>query len=387
MLQKINHFLDLKRNRYTVAKVTNQTIFDECVTVLQEVRKNELNRGASESVLESNSFNGEDIDFELFSCIDRKSGQVIGCLRSTKAEDIVHIDAAKKEYKLDILNDDVISQIRIFTRLAVLQSHRKTPAALVIMVEAFLDALQQGDQAILMSCEPNLFNMYKSIGLRPVGQIHNSASGGYRIPMICIPDLAYFKKIKNPALPLIQKTIQWGEYSEIINWYEDLVKQSGGLLGRATLYQDGNTNGEEHLPLTYGLSKAGLQSFLNNAMLIQCGSDDLLIAKEDGGKYLGFVRSGSLDVRIEEKTIAKLSKGDVFGEISFILNELRSADIIAGDQGAEVVLCSVSILNKMKKESDKAILWKNLAKMVSRKLIVTNGTLMDVFKNLSKEIE
>lgn len=382
MLKKINHYWDLKTNRYAVAKVSNQTIFDECIQVLQEVRQNELNRGATQSVLESSSFAGQNIEFELYSCIDSKTGTVIGCLRSTRAADVSHIPAAKKEYRLDLLPAQLVPKVRIFTRLAVLKSHRKSPAALVIMVEAFLDALRQNDQAILMSCEPNLFNMYKSIGLRPIGQIHNSASGGYRIPMICIPDLEYFKLIKNPAMPLIQKIIEWDNYTSSVKWYDDLVKQSGGLLERATLYQEGTSNGEEHLPLTYGLSKSGLQSFLNNAMLIICESGDLLMAKEDGGKYLGFIRSGTLNVNIKDQTIASLTKGDVFGELAFILNELRSADIVAGENGAEVVLCSVSILNKMKRESDKTVLWKNLAKMVSRKLINTSGTLIDVFKNM-----
>lgn len=382
ILNSFSQYWAVKTKRYQVSKVTDDVVFDQCVEVLQDVRNTELNRGIGQSVLESASFEGEEIDFDLYSCSDTKTGKIIGCLRSTKATTVVHLPGALKEYKLDVMHSDLIQKVRIFTRLAVLKAYRKTPVALLIMVEAFLDALAQGDQAIVMSCEPNLFKMYKRIGLRPIGQIHNSSSGGYRIPMICIPDLNYFKEIKNPALPLIQKYIDWNKYSETCNWYADLSKEYGGLLERATLYQKEENDLEDSMPLIQGLSELGINSFLNNAMLIKCEPNDLLIAKEDGGKYLGFVRHGSLNVNIGKQNIAKLSKGDVFGEISFILTELRSADIIAGVNGAEVVLCSVSIIHKMKRQSDKAIFWQNLANILSKKLIETNGTLIDVYKNL-----
>lgn len=380
-LDSVSQYWDLKTNRYKVAKVTEKVIFDQCVDVLNEVRKTELNRGESQSVLESSSFEGAHIEFDLYSCLDTKTGRIIGCLRSTDAADVVHLPAAVKEYKLDVLESHLINRVQIFTRLAVIKTFRKTPAALLIMVKAFLDRLSKGDQAILMSCEPNLFNMYKRIGLRPIGQIHNSLSGGYRIPMICIPDLNYFKQIKNPALPLINKHIDWSKYVSTCSWYSELIKTSGGLLARATLYQPDDSS-ENSMPLTNGLSDSGIKSFLNNAMLIQCKPNDLLIAKEDGGKYLGFIRKGNLIVKIDNQNIANLTTGDVFGELSFILKKLRSADIIAGDSGAEVVLCSVSIINKMKKQSDKAIIWKNLASILSKKLIETNGTLVGVYKNL-----
>lgn len=383
ILNSFSHYWDLKTKRYKVSQVTNQIVFDKCIKVLNDVRKNELNRGESQSVLESSSFAGNDIKFELYSCIDTKTGNVIGCLRSTKASDVAHLPAAIKEYKLDVFEPDMVDRVKIFTRLAVIKSFRKSPAALLIMVESFLAALKMGDLGILMSCEPNLFNMYKRIGLRPIGQIHNSSSGGYRIPMICIPDLTYFKEIKNPALPLMQNHIQWDNYIHVCQWYANLTKSSGGLLARASLYEISNSY-PESMPLTKGLSDSGLKSFLNNAMLIECEPHDLLIAKEDGGKYLGFVRKGSLNVKIGEQKIATLFRGDVFGELSFILKELRSANIFAGDSGAEVVLCSVSIVNKMKKQIDKAIIWKNLSILLSKKLIETNGTLIDVYKNLKQ---
>jgi len=362
--------------------VTSDSVFKECLTVLNEVRNNELNRVVRQSLLESSSFGDKNIDFDLYSCLDTKTGKIIGCLRTTKANEVVHLPAAIREYKLDVMHPELIEKTRIFTRLAVLKTFRKTPVALLIMVEAFLDALTQGDQAILMSCEPNLFKMYKRIGLRPIGQIHNSSSGGYRIPMICIPDFNYFKEIKNPAMPLIQKSIEWNNYTDTCEWYTNLSKASGGLLERAALYQKDENQLEDTMPLTHGLSESGINSFLNNAMLIQCEPNDLLIAKQDGGKYLGFIRSGTLKVKIDKQHIAQLTKGDIFGELSFILKGLRSADIIAGDTGAEVVLCSVSIIKKMKRQSDKAIIWQNLANILSKKLIETNGTLVDVYKNL-----
>jgi hypothetical protein len=43
--------------------------------------------------------------------------------------------------------------------------------------------------------------MYIRLGLRPFGPLPNLPSGGYRIPMICLPGIDYFRQIRSPAAP------------------------------------------------------------------------------------------------------------------------------------------------------------------------------------------
>ena len=383
-LKALGLLWDLKTKRYKAFKAKTKEDIEACVTILEEVRLKELNRVVGASVLQSSAFAEKELDFVLFACKDSKTNEVAGCIRVTKASDIFSSESARQEYELDLFDTETIDRLNIFTRLAVKRSYRNSPVALVLMAHAFTDALYNGGVGILMSCEPNLFNMYMRLGLRPLGEVHNSRSGGYRIPMICLPDYDYMKSIKTPALPLLKK-VKWSKYDAINQWYKKLVEQKGGILKRSSMYRMIDNDKDVHLPLTQGLSKGGLSVFFSNAMSVVCNKGDLIIAAKDGGKYVGIVRSGSVIVQMDDKPIATLRKGEIFGEIAFILNQRRSADIIAANPATEVILLSASILKKMKNKKDRTTIWKNLAVILCEKIITTNGTLIDVYKNLNHQ--
>ncbi|MFT5169276.1 MAG: hypothetical protein ACI8P3_004525, partial [Saprospiraceae bacterium] len=321
---------DIFAGRYQAYFATKKDDIDGCIKVLEEVRRKELNRVSGDSVIQSSAFADKETNYQLIACKDTKSGEIIGCMRLTKAREIATIESSREEYLLDLFDDKMIDKFSIFTRLAVLKAYRGSPVALVIMAYAFLDVLEKGGQAILMSCEPNLFKMYKRLGLRPIGSLHNSSSGGYRIPMICMPDLAHFQLIRSPALPLLS-TINWEQYRGIKNWYLDLIREKGEIQIGATPYEADESDKEEHWSITQGLSEDSRNRFLKNAISIRCQEGDLLIAKKDGGKFFGIIRRGFGRVLVGGKTIAILSKGNLFGEIAYILDQYRSADVVAGD--------------------------------------------------------
>lgn len=99
------------------------------------------------------------------------------------------------------------------------------------------------------------------------------------------------------------------------------------------------------------------------------------------------VRSGSVVVQMDHKSISTLRKGDIFGEIAFIIDQWRSADIIAADPATEVILLSASVIKKMKNEKDRTTIWRNFASILCKKIINTNGTLMDVYKDMNHQID
>lgn len=363
---------DLFAGRFHAYFATKKEHVDGCIQVLEEVRRKELNRVSGDSVIQSSAFADKEISYQLIACEDTKSGEIIGCMRLTKARDIAAIESSREEYQLDLFDDAMIDKIGIFTRLAVLKSYRGSPAALVIMAFAFIDVLERGGQAILMACEPNLFKMYKRLGLRPIGPLHNSPSGGYRIPMICIPDLEHFKLIRSPALPLLLRTIKWDHYEDIKNWYWHLIKEKGEIQMGATLYDTDESDKDEHWPVTNGLSEDSLKRFLKNAISIKCKEGDLLVARKDGGKFFGIIRRGFGKVVIGGKTIAILSKGDIFGEIAYILDQYRSADVVAGDSSTEIILFNATVMEQTASDSDKVIIWNNLAKILAKRLVASH---------------
>lgn len=371
LIKSLSFKWDIWTRKYIFFVAETKQEIDACIHILEEVRRKELNRVVGESVLDSSAFAGKKTDYALVACKDKKTGEVISCMKITNAQELKGVPASCAEYHLDQFDKALIPKLEIYTRLAVLPAYRKTPAGFVTMLNSFQHTLKNGGLGVLMSCEPSLLSMYHGFGLRPIGPMHNSSSGGYRIPMILFPDLEYFKKINSPFLPW-SKQVDFSIYEPIQNWYDKLVQESGGIEIGATFYNYKLDKKHIHHLLTDGMSKKGMDAFLKNTLLIECSEDDVLMAANDGGKAFGIVRKGRVKIIIDEQVTVYLHPGDIFGEMAYVLGTKRTADVVADQEGTEVILFSVSAIKRLENESDKVVIWQNLAKILARKLALTN---------------
>ena len=366
---------DIWSRRYFFFLANEQKDIDACLTILEEVRRKELNRVSGQSVIDSSAFAGKSIDFVLGACRDEKTGQIIGCMRISKAWDVKDNPSSIEEYHLDHFKDELLEKLYIFTRLAVLKEYRRSPAAFVIMLNSFRHILKEGVQGDLMTCELSLLSMYNRMGLRPIGPKHNSPTGGYRIPMIFFPDYEYLQRINSPALPWA-KHVDFDHYRPIQSWYNRIEEESGGIKTGATFYNYRLGKKQIHRIVTNGMSEAGESAFLKNALIIKCAKNDVLMAANDGGKAFGIVKKGRVKVVINGETIVTLKKGEIFGEMNYVLGTTRSADVISDRSGTQVILFSISSLNRVANDLDIAMIWKNLATILAKKLAKTNKLLV-----------
>lgn len=371
LIKSLSFKWDIWTRKYIFFVAETKQEIDACIHILEEVRRKELNRVVGESVLDSSAFAGKKTDFTLVACKDKKTGEVISCMKITNAKELKDVPASCAEYHLDQFEEELISKLDIYTRLAVLPAYRKTPAGLITMHNSFRHTLKNGGMGVLMSCEPSLLSMYNGFGLRPIGPMHNSSSGGYRIPMILFPDLDYFKKTNSPALSFA-KQVDFADYQPIQDWYKKLVEDSGGIETGATFYNYKLDKKHTHHLLTDGMTKKGMDAFLKNTLLIECSENDVLMAANDGGKAFGIVRKGRVKILIDENATIYLNPGDIFGEMAYVLGTKRTADVVADEEGTEVILFSVSAIKRLENESDKIVIWQNLAKILARKLALTN---------------
>ena len=111
-------------------------------------------------------------------------------------------------------------------------------------------------------------------------------------------------------------------------------------------------------------------------MVIKCREGEVLITENDGGKSFGFIQKGIVKVLIGSKTIVMLGEGDIFGEIAYILNTKRTAQVIAASPDTEIVLFSDSAINSLENNEDRAVVWRNLARVLAQRVVLTNKLLV-----------
>src|SRR5438309_2455351 len=198
LMTTVKH-LDYLRGRYEAFPVRDEDTRAGVLQVLDEVRRKELKRVHGRSALETAAFVDADVRYELYALKDKEKDQVVGCIRITTADQIAAIPESREEYHLDKFPPALLARTQVLTRLAILQAYRKTAASLVLFQQLYDDALARATLATLLSCEPGLYAGYLRLGFRPLGGVHQGASGGFRIPMVAIHhDREYVRRIRSP---------------------------------------------------------------------------------------------------------------------------------------------------------------------------------------------
>lgn len=310
---------------------------------------------------------------QIAACQDTHSGEIIACMRLINALDIRKTLSESEGSYMDYFGEERLAEMAFFNSVSIAPAYLKTPAPQVLISHCFIEILKAGGQAILMSCDPGHFSIYKRIGLRPVGALQKSDNGDLEIPMVFLPDLEYLSIIHSPVLPLL-RGMYFDKYKPLVQWYYQMVRENEDMPISSAFYAKEEEFGG-HDNITEGISEEGKENFLSNAMKVHCKKDEVLITENDAGKSFGYVRKGVVKVMIGSRTVVLLGEGDIFGEIAFILGTKRTAQVVAASDDTEVVLFSESAINRLNNEIDKTIIWKNLAKVLAQRVVLTNRLL------------
>ena len=366
-LKTIVAHLDYLRGRYTAFPVRDADARKGVDFVLDEVRRKELKRVHGRSALESAAFVDADVKHELYAVKDTQKNQIVGCVRLTTAEQLAAIPDSRAEYLLDKFPPAILKRANVFTRLAILPPYRKTAASLVLLRRMYDDALAGDTLVSLQSCEPGLYAGYLRMGFRPLGGVHPGATGGFRIPMVAIlHDIDHLRRINSPLLrqlaaakpPLPQ---------DAVRWYRELEASQGPIDPGVAFYADG-AGGDAHAQLTQGLTAAGRAGLLRNAMEVTCNHRDVVLSSGDGGRNMGFVQQGIVQVEDGGRVIAVLGEGELFGEMAVVLNTTRTANVVAVGSDTRVLMLSQTCLDRLKNPKDVTQVWRNLARVLATRL-------------------
>jgi CRP-like cAMP-binding protein len=113
-----------------------------------------------------------------------------------------------------------------------------------------------------------------------------------------------------------------------------------------------------------------LIKIVKNVKIIKYHNGEIVIKEKEVTKSMFYILLGEVEVIKHNKIIATLNKQTIFGEIASLLNQPRSATIIASKENTTIIEFEIDF-NLMKGELGYyfAIIYKNLAIELAKKLL------------------
>ena len=123
-----------------------------------------------------------------------------------------------------------------------------------------------------------------------------------------------------------------------------------------------------------------------NTRKIRLLPNELLFNQGDEGNCAFLINQGNLDVIVDGKKVENLFEGELFGEMALILNQKRSASVVAKSSTELIEITKASfaeIMNEVSNDLKQIIqkLCKELSKRNSTDLIINKNELDVLLKN------
>jgi len=231
-------------------------------------------------------------------------------------------------------------------------------------------------RVVFGACEPHLLSLYLGMGQRTYAEKNiNSPEAGYLIPLVAFPK----------GVDALAGASGTGTAPEAVpRCIERILASEGGAVLSPMLVEPGEywsavstaIHELEHQAISAfdGFTDDEVERCLTRSNVIVCDTDDHVLKKGGAARNIFVVLDGTLEVRDGPRVLGVLSRGDVFGEIAFLLERPRGLDVYAATDGARVLSLSEGTLRKMIAEDPivAAKLLFNVSKMLCVRLVKAN---------------
>jgi len=319
----------------------------------------------------------EDDTARVFYATDGE--HVVATMRLNWGGDALICDRQIEQYDLArFLRNIPCEQMIVGERFMVVRSQRGTDLIFRLFQTYLKFVNDKRIQLMFGDCEPHLLNLYLGMGFRTyAGRNVNSREAGYLVPLVFVPeDLGYLRQLKSPFMKVLQ---DFGDTARVPSCLPDLLSAGRRVLSQtltpAKEYQaeidKAMKLAENPAHLFDGLTEDECQRCLSRSNAIECMAGDHLIKRGNVAQNMFAVLSGTLEVRVDDRVVDVCSSGDIVGEMAFLLESPRSADVFVATNGTRVLSLSESNLKKLSADDPQlaAKLLLNLSKLLCYKLL------------------
>jgi predicted GNAT family N-acyltransferase len=309
----------------------------------------------------------------FFASVD---GEVVASLRLHWGSDGQFPASWNEVYRFDSFAPDVLpEQMVVGSRLTVDKEFRGSALPGKLMAHALAECIRGGQKLVFLDCVPHLINFYSRLGWRQYTDNVEDADVGILVPMcLVLDDREHLVRVGSNLLALVDAhrpgavAAPWVDRMFPHSSYAEAAQRHGSQSLVFQLLSEGL------LPIFQGFTPAQVQQLTDQSNILECEAGALFIRRRTVYRSVFIVLTGSMEVLAGEEVIAGIGKGELVGEVSFVLGGMRSADVQAGKDGAQVLSLQENILRKTL-ESDPALasrFYHNLSRILALRLAGTS---------------
>jgi len=253
-------------------------------------------------------------------------------------------------YQLDRFMSFGPEVLALQDRLVIAPEEGAAGLAAALIGAAFRIARRQGGRFLFASCPPAQVRLYEQLGYRRHADNYIDRDDQYLVPMVLLTeDYPHLARVGSPFAALIAAldnpgaTAAWFARS-----FPDTPKADAGK-GESEdrlwrhLTDRLSQNPLQGVPLLAGLEYRDARRFIGIGTLLRVKAGDRIVATGSVGREMFVLIAGEAEVWVSReedmaRVVAKLGKGAVFGEIGFLADTPRTADVVAISDGEVLVL-------------------------------------------------
>lgn len=273
-------------------------------------------------------------------------GRVVGTAKCDWGGEVEFTDEERMVYDLGRFLPVVKpAGIGIFSRFMAAPSHRSgdVPIRLFDSVLRFL--LEKHAALLFLDCRPHLINTYERLGFRTYTRTYSDPMAGLLVPLVLVlDDREHLRRVGARWLPLFDAyppdAARLREVVAILPDYSPVHTVNSPETG------DPRNDIEQFLSIEDpggqisifdNLDEADVARLVAASHIIECQPGDRIIAEHVTDQTVFLVLEGVVEVRKEGRVVAVLTRGAVLGEIAFMLQGRRTADVFAASAGVRIL--------------------------------------------------
>jgi CRP-like cAMP-binding protein/predicted GNAT family N-acyltransferase len=316
----------------------------------------------------------EDCDAVSRLLLATVDGEPVGTMRLTLGKDGPLGDEFEETYGIGGWTVHAVpaEQVMVCTRFAVRKDHRAGWAAFELIRGAIRCAVEDDIELVFCDCQPHLLNLYTSLGFRSYRPTYPDSEYGVMVPLVLIGrDVAHLESVGSPILDVLTLSpTATTERALALVPPTPAVRSTDGLSDMEVDELHRVSGGEAAGGVATGLSTEEFRDLLGGGYVIQLSEGDYLIRKDQVTRTVYVILSGAVEVRDGERTIAVVRRGDVVGEMAFLLEDQRSLDVRAATDNTRVLSFRDRTVRRVLKRRNPTAtqLLANLEQTVARRL-------------------